>query len=882
MPTGSVLELQQKLFKRIGVESLPRRQGPATRSRHGSFQSLARKEERRSKRTRRKAQRYSKHPPASVTETVESNKGYDGRGKPSAIHLHSTSEFSPKAEEDMFMGHDTASGSSDETEGWDDSLDKDLAEKPKQSPKGGSISKTLKDKLAQDDADIEEFERKLGMRKGRRSLPQAFKDDGLDEIIGEIGEDTASSEDEVKKRKRAYDDWLSLKRRKSESEPIAQPFSVRASGQSYESIRDGSVDDLTDDSSAHYSDLPYDDSEDSHGRGIDHRRRVGGEPGTTVAEYANHRVDEPGGNDESIRSVDPPERENPYVAPTEGKSIFKYIPPSRRHGGAGSEHQAQSHLQKRLRGLVNRLTDANIISILQSVEEIYQSNARGEVTEILTDSILAQMRRAESLNDQFFVLVGGFSAAVYKITGSSFGSHMVRRVVNEFGEYYGQASDHGGSHQGLTKESSNFLTFLTQLYVFDVIGCRIIFDFMEKLLDSLSELNVELLLRVCRMAGKLLRRDDPQALKHVSYVLNSSVNKLGYTNVSVRTKFMIETIQGLKNSKPRAKGMDSAIVSEHVLRMKKRLGELKSQSRRLEGLAPMGIGLKDIETIDKHGRWWLVGASVPTYHDAEERAKIISAAAESGHDNTLDDEDMDFVLPDYPSKAKAQGLNTTAQVAIFTAIMSALNYEHGYRQFVGLKLKRDEQLEITRVLVQCVGSEPSYNEYYALVGGQACVNSRIRFAFQDRLWKTFRNLGESLFGEGAEADEVSGGEGLRSERRLGNMAQFYASLVANGHLSISLLKPLDLPGLNQWSALFVELFLLSLLRECKGKKTNEDMKVESVFGPAKGQPSLAANLHWFLRKRIPKSKHVRDRERKSMQQVWEKAQETVHESKKAG
>ncbi|GAB0136021.1 hypothetical protein EsDP_00004339 [Epichloe bromicola] len=687
---------------------------------------------------------------------------------------------------------------------------------PQRQTENGSMPKTLLKQLAQDDAEIEDLERKLGIRKGRRSLPQAFKDDGLDELLGGVVDGDSTSEDDQGKRKAAYDSWLSSKRRK----PNALPeFSTE---RDLGNMLIGSDCESSQHDSFNHPEMRLDNFEP--------KRKLCNAPDGFERKYDDDLTRKSDGSFESfddtsevltILQSPPRPRENPYVAPTGGTNLAKYIPPSKRHQEEGKE---DTKLQKRLQGVVNRLTDACLISLTQSVEGIYQSHARGEVTETLTDAILAQMRKSETLPDQFFVLIGGFSAAIYKITGSSFGSHLVRRVVGEFSEQYNYALTYTGNH--IRKEPSNLLTFLTQLYVFEVVGCTIVFDYMERLLDNLSELNVELLLRVCRMAGRLLRRDDPQALQHVSNVLNVAVSRIGYSNISVRTKFMVETIQDLKNSKAKAKGTESIIVYEHVLRMKKRLGELKTQSRRLDGLTPMGIRLKDIEDVDRHGKWWLVGASVPEYRDATERASLVSGQAKTTLNEAPDDEDMDFVLPDFPNKAKAQGLNTPSQIAIFTAIMSALDSEHGYRQFANLRLKRDEQLEITRVLVQCVGSELHYNEYYALVGRQACTNGRVRFAFQNRLWGMFRGLGESLFGGEEDDEETMEGERMKNDRRLRHVAQFYASLVADGSLSITILKPVELPKLNSWSSIFVEWFILSLLRKCKGKRSHGDEKVE--------------------------------------------------------
>ncbi|KAK2938963.1 hypothetical protein FoTM2_002181 [Fusarium oxysporum f. sp. vasinfectum] len=683
-----------------------------------------------------------------------------------------------------------------------------LSRKEQRKAQRKGVSKAVQERLAQDDAEIEAFERKLGIKKGRKSLPQSFKQDGLGDLLGDLSgeEDVSDNDNDNKKRKSEYDDWLASKRRKT-VEPAGRQKSFGG----------------------------FDDDE---------------------------------GDAADNTPAQPRQRENPYVAPTTGVTVAKYVPPSLRRA-ANSEEERKSRLRKQVQGLINRLTDANILSIVKSVEELYQNNARGDVTDVMTDAIMAQICKPESLPDQFFVLTGGFAAAIYRLIGSSFGSVLIRRIVEDFGGHYEQASKEQNAESAIQKEASNILTLLSQLYVFEVVTCKIIFDYMERLLSDLNEINVELLLRICRMAGRMLKQDDQQSLKHVSGVLNQSVSKVGYSNISARTKFMVETITDLTKGKKKARGLDFTVVSEHVQRMKKRLGELKSQSRRLDGLAPMGVGLVDIEGAETRGKWWLVGASVPTTLLDKSKKGHVSDAEMSDH------EDMDIVLPDYPKKARAQGLSGTAQIAIFTALMTASNFEHAYRQFVNLRLKKDDQLALATVLVQCVGSEMQYNPYYALVGGKACLsNSRIRFAIQDRLWKIFRSLGESMFGEAPEEDESADAERMKDERRITNVAKFYAALVADGTLNIVILKPLELPEANHWTSMFVQLFILALLKECRSKKKGpeEDIKLEKIFGAARDLPGLAAGIHWMLRKKVRKTKLVSAKELKKLEGVGEKAQ----------
>lgn len=868
MPKSSVPELQGKLFKSLGIDNA------ASGGKNGRGQATSRKDQRKANRVQKRTSMYSRNNPRQASsQDMKGPKGKQPVKKSSSSARrsaanHELSERSMDEDEDDTEDDDGSEGflgPDDEDDEMHDFGESETEEVVSKSGSKGSLSRSAKEKLAQDDADIEAFEKKLGIKKGRKTLPQAFKDDGLDELMGDLGahEDPDSDEPgddaEDKKRKREYDDWLATKRQKTDSK----------AGRSKQALPSQHSDEDEDDEGEEDFDFDEEDfgDEDEH---------MEGDEGGWFGGFDSD-------DDEEEVESKPRVRENPYVAPSTGTIVAKYVPPSLRRA-AGSEGDAHERLRKQSQGLINRLTDANILSIVKGVEELYQKNARGVVTEALTDVIISQICKPEALPDQFFVLVGGFSAAIYKVIGSSFGSHLVRRVVKDFGDEYDRARIVQNDESAIPKEPSNLLTFLSQLYVFEVVRCKIIFDYMERLLGDLTELNVELLLRICRNGGRLLRRDDPQSLKNVAGALSKSVSSAGSAGASVRTKFMVETINDLKNKKAKGKGLDSAVVSEHVVKMKKHLGELKSQSRRFEGATPMGIDLDDVLNVDTRGKWWLVGASVPQEGIKGKDSKSMPTKGNQSRDyddktaiNMDEDEDMDFVLPDYPKKARSQGLTMPSQIAIFSALMTATNADSGWRQINNLGLKKDDKREVARVLVQCVGSEAEYNPYYAGVARLACGDGKLRFAFQSRLWQIFRAMGESLFSE--EADDADSSDSLRfqDEQRIRKVAEFYASLMAEGSLSTAVLKPLTIPEMEPLTRTFMESLLIGLLQECKSKKPEkEDARVLKAFDSARDVPKLATGLEWFLREKLRKTKAVTPKRLKKLDEVKEKALAVLH------
>jgi outer membrane biosynthesis protein TonB len=77
-------------------------------------------------------------------------------------------------------------------------------------PPSVHVSRAVKDRLAQDDAEIASLEKKLGIKSTKRS--KAFQDDGLEDLLE--GLDDEEDDDGPKRKRSDDDDWLRQKRRK--------------------------------------------------------------------------------------------------------------------------------------------------------------------------------------------------------------------------------------------------------------------------------------------------------------------------------------------------------------------------------------------------------------------------------------------------------------------------------------------------------------------------------------------------------------------------------------------------------------------------------------------------------------------------------------------
>jgi nucleolar MIF4G domain-containing protein 1 len=289
------------------------------------------------------------------------------------------------------------------------------------------------------------------------------------------------------------------------------------------------------------------------------------------------------------------------------------------------------------------------------------------------------------------------------------------------------------------------------------------------------------------VSGQQLRQDDPSALKDIILMLQPAIASVGEANLSVRTKFMIETINDLKNNRLKTGITASAVKSQHTVHMRKILRSLNMRTTRTS--EPLGLSLNDIREADRKGKWWLVGASWK--NGSEGVHGLVPLKQPSNQDCTASAEAEVGGTTDLIQLAGEQRMNTDVRRAIFITIMRASDYLDAHEQLLKLRLNRAQELEIPRVLIHCAGTEQAYNPYYALIAKRLCRQHRLKMAFQFGLWDLFKRMGEGDDEQhgsvGTEMDEEVEHQELGT-RKLVNMAKMFGNLIVDGSLGLSVLK----------------------------------------------------------------------------------------------
>ena len=179
----------------------------------------------------------------------------------------------------------------------------------------------------------------------------------------------------------------------------------------------------------------------------------------------------------------------------EPKKSQTYIPPHLR------KKQENDSLRRPIQGLINRLGDPNMQTIVQGILSILQTSPRKLVTETVTEIVLQTICDKANLLDSFCATYACFIGSLYQCVGLEFGAHFVQTLVTRFQLARSKRVSHSSpssSDNVESKECTNLAVFLAFLYTFKVVSCIILYDLIKQSISCLSEIDVEILLKMLK------------------------------------------------------------------------------------------------------------------------------------------------------------------------------------------------------------------------------------------------------------------------------------------------------------------------------------------------------------------------------------------------
>ena len=569
-------------------------------------------------------------------------------------------------------------------------------------------------------------------------------------------------------------------------------------------------------------------------------------------------------------------KENPYVAAVSAHTGDNneeggvYVPPSLRRKQleeSSSESPVVIEITKKVKSGLNRLSEANIAPIINSLLELFDKYPRQYVIEIITRQILAMVNQSNKLLDTYIMNFAAVAFAIFRAKGLEIGAYFIQTTVEVFLEQFDKQQMEFSDLETddaavLPKGSANILTLLAYSYDFGFISCRLLYDIIAVFVAKPNVLTTELLLRIVSVSGQLIRGDDPSTLKDIMSILLANVKEI--RNPSPRLQFLLNTMTDLKNNR-----LKPSVLAADFHPLKKVVtSTFKAISSSAE---PLQVSLDDIKNVDTKGKWWLVGASWRgNMNSAFEEGDTKTGNKIEVKEMVLIEDDLLDDIPDWTQLAKENRMNTDVRRAIFISIMSAQDYVDAFEKIEKLGLKNKQVLEIPRVLLSCLladSKENGYNQYYALVASKLCEHHHALLkSFQFLFWNTIQKYEDKDDSDSEDEDDLDDSDEIVRLRRIANQGRFFGNLLGQNILKLDIFKHVPLiTGLSTDGNLFVEVLLFQLFqtvakssevtKKVGGKKTYsyKDEKLATLLSSAligESKFTILKGLKWFLQNKF--------------------------------
>lgn len=502
--------------------------------------------------------------------------------------------------------------------------------------------------------------------------------------------------------------------------------------------------------------------------------------------------------------------------------VTKYVPPHLRaqmgtDKGDAKHKEKLQRLRRQMKGHINRLAESNVHRISIEIDNLYMQNARFDMNSTLTDLIMEAVV-SHSLSPERMVLEHTLLVAIlHANVGSEVGSHFLEVAVEKFNTLLQRLDDLEVDDKTL----DNCIQILCHLYTFQIFKHKLIYDIINKLLETFNEKAVECILLVLRLIGFVLRKDDPLALKEmILKVQKRSAEAPDELKKDSRVRFMLDTLLAVKNNNMnKIPQYDHGLV-EHFRKL------LKGMITSGKYVSTFNIGLDDLLNVGERGKWWLVGSA---WHGNCDTA---GGTGKKGSSNTEDGTFSQQLL----ELARKQRMNTDDKRNVFCVIMSAEDYLDAFDKILRLAIK--DQRIVASVLLHCCLSEKVFNPYYGVLTQKFCeFDRRYQLALQYAIWdriKEIHSLEKSL---------------------VGNLAKLLIHLISEGGLALSVLKVIEFAEIDKVTLRLVRQIMLGiLLQDDENKCLQVFNRIAPSFKLKELKDSLRLFLHHFLLKGSEKTK----------------------------
>ena len=440
----------------------------------------------------------------------------------------------------------------------------------------------------------------------------------------------------------------------------------------------------------------------------------------------------------------------------DGKKPTKYVPPHLRKVQGENDQDKEERLRgirRALNSALNRLSEDTLISVAQSVAQLYPAHPTQMVHEMIWTNTKNACISPPMLMTGLIPVYVACVVGVHCQTGDTvqLGEYLLEMTVTELWKDIGtlRASKADGGTEGdvlnerKSKPVCNLMLVLCYLYNYRIVHCSFMYDMIRNLIENFTEIDIECLLLLLSHCGRSLRSDDPTALKEIVLLVSKKKSQVTEMGSSSRAEYMVSAIMDLKNNR---RSKHDTVYTEKAAKLRKVLGSIKSKAatsnKGKTAESSLRISLQDILNAETKGRWWKVGASWVgnqyRFTDGEDGEKA-PETKEAKKEGSGKESEHDEKLIRLATKLR---MNTDRKRAIFCIIMGGTDCEDAFEKLCrGTFLQNRTERDTIRVLMECCGHEKSFNKFYGHLASRICeFQPQCKFSFQLAFWDAYKQF----------------------------------------------------------------------------------------------------------------------------------------------
>eukprot|EP00039_Didymoeca_costata_P003007 m.64481 g.64481 ORF g.64481 m.64481 type:complete len:1058 (-) comp11653_c1_seq1:47-3220(-) len=457
--------------------------------------------------------------------------------------------------------------------------------------------------------------------------------------------------------------------------------------------------------------------------------------------------------------------------------VQSYVPPAKR-----AQENAPEELRRRMKGLLNRLNESNLVPIMKDVESVFLKHSRNHASATLSGFIMEACLGNASTLKHLQSVYAACICCLHHVVGVEVSAYFLQKLVEHFQKAYDEACQKEDMGDVVTKVCANFMILISNLFNFTVIHGALICQLLGRLSKDLKELDLELILVCLKVCSGRLRSD--KSKEYVEFRNEFMLNSSKKSGQNPRSKFMTsEIIANLKKGKKdRSDGTDLTNLNKQIKALLKH--------RKLTSKEPLRVSWEDIVEADTRGRWWLVGSAWAGVGAGSNRQTVAKENTKVMEETT----DPDGLREVAMEAAAMQRMNTDVKRRIFLEIMSSEDYLDAFERLLKLGLKNKQDREIMRVILDCCIQEKAFNPFYAHLAVKMCNHSHNnKISLQYACWDKIKTL-EDL-----------------DVRQLSLFSKFLVHIFITGTMPLSTLKVVNFQDLGPKGVVMFRTLFTSLL-----------------------------------------------------------------------